>query len=304
MPPWCQSRKGKLGRHRAAPLRSWPLGWRSGRVATEPYPPPRPSFIIGPSNGAGNAPASQPLRINACGAAIFLHEPPRGVAVQVTSFHATSVRLHGPEKRPFLVLGDARSRDVGQDRPRGVEQDFAPLTTVHHDMPTRMLYFSYETIQNHTGGTEIMARNRTSYNPTHYNTWGTPGSTQDGHRVPPIQPTIIPGGHQAQRRIVPGPHRVPHKVATRPCRRPLPQRTSSIAFLEPSPQPWMPGARVHIHLMRGLSLVMVSRSSWPTDKNLGARSQWQVITKIGEGRAQWLTSGTILRTVPGALLPT
>ena len=54
LPPSCQSRKGKTGRHRAAPLRSWPLGRRSGRVATEPYPPPRPSFIIGPPNGSGN----------------------------------------------------------------------------------------------------------------------------------------------------------------------------------------------------------------------------------------------------------
>jgi hypothetical protein len=38
----CQSRRGKTGRHRAAPLRSWPPGRRSGRVATEPYPPPGP----------------------------------------------------------------------------------------------------------------------------------------------------------------------------------------------------------------------------------------------------------------------
>src|SRR3954451_15772011 len=36
------------------PLRSWPLGRRSGRVATEPYPPPRPSSIVGPSDGPGN----------------------------------------------------------------------------------------------------------------------------------------------------------------------------------------------------------------------------------------------------------
>src|ERR1700722_16305293 len=47
LPPSCQSRKGKTGRHRAAPLRSWPLGRRSGRVATEPYPPPRPLVIVG-----------------------------------------------------------------------------------------------------------------------------------------------------------------------------------------------------------------------------------------------------------------
>jgi hypothetical protein len=34
--PSCQSRKGKTGRHRAAPLRSWPVGRRSGRVARSP----------------------------------------------------------------------------------------------------------------------------------------------------------------------------------------------------------------------------------------------------------------------------
>jgi hypothetical protein len=54
LPPWCQSRRGKTGRHRAAPLRSWPLGRRSGRVATEPYPPPRSSFIIGLPNDSSN----------------------------------------------------------------------------------------------------------------------------------------------------------------------------------------------------------------------------------------------------------
>jgi hypothetical protein len=36
------------------PLRSWPLGRRSGRVATEPYPPPRPFVIIAPPNESGN----------------------------------------------------------------------------------------------------------------------------------------------------------------------------------------------------------------------------------------------------------
>ncbi len=36
------------------PLRSWPLDRRSGRVATEPYPPPRPLSIIGSPNAADN----------------------------------------------------------------------------------------------------------------------------------------------------------------------------------------------------------------------------------------------------------
>jgi hypothetical protein len=37
--------KGKTTRHRA-PVRSWPLGRRSGRVATAASPPSKPSFII------------------------------------------------------------------------------------------------------------------------------------------------------------------------------------------------------------------------------------------------------------------
>src|SRR5947209_20437888 len=36
------------------PLRSWPLGRRSGRVATAPYPPPRPSSIVVPPRDTGN----------------------------------------------------------------------------------------------------------------------------------------------------------------------------------------------------------------------------------------------------------
>jgi hypothetical protein len=46
--------KGKTGRHRAALLRSWSLGRRSGRVATEPYPPPKPSLIVDVRQSADN----------------------------------------------------------------------------------------------------------------------------------------------------------------------------------------------------------------------------------------------------------
>ncbi len=66
LPLWCQSRKGKTGRHRAAPLRPWPPGRHSGRVATEPYPPPRSSFIMMPPKDSDNdsaeisAPADSP----------------------------------------------------------------------------------------------------------------------------------------------------------------------------------------------------------------------------------------------------
>ena len=54
LPPSCQSRRGKTGRHRAAPLRSWPLGRRSGRVARAPYPPLRPSLIVALADGLDN----------------------------------------------------------------------------------------------------------------------------------------------------------------------------------------------------------------------------------------------------------
>jgi len=46
--------KGKVGRPGAAPLRSWSLGRRSGRVATAPDPPPKPSSIVALRDGRGN----------------------------------------------------------------------------------------------------------------------------------------------------------------------------------------------------------------------------------------------------------
>ena len=107
------------------------------------------------------------------------------------------------------------------DHDRGpVTRDCLALTTVHNDMPhSYAILFIGDDRRTILGNREL---------------WPATGN-------PTIQPTIIPGGHQAPRRIMPGPYRVPHKVATRPCQRPLPQRTSSIAFSEPSPQPWMPG---------------------------------------------------------------
>src|SRR6478752_4058892 len=41
------------------PLRSWPLGRRSGRVATAPYPPPRPSSIVALPDDPGNGLAAR-----------------------------------------------------------------------------------------------------------------------------------------------------------------------------------------------------------------------------------------------------
>src|SRR6478736_7145950 len=53
----CRFRTNPEGKDRAAscrPLRSWSLGRRSGRVATEPYLPPRPWAIVAPRDDAGN----------------------------------------------------------------------------------------------------------------------------------------------------------------------------------------------------------------------------------------------------------
>ena len=36
------------------PLRSWSLGPRPGRVATEPHPPPRPPLILAAQDDTGN----------------------------------------------------------------------------------------------------------------------------------------------------------------------------------------------------------------------------------------------------------
>jgi hypothetical protein len=55
LPPSCQSRKGKTGRHRAALLSVLVPGsaLRSYRHATELYSPPRPSFIVMPPKDPG-----------------------------------------------------------------------------------------------------------------------------------------------------------------------------------------------------------------------------------------------------------
>ena len=49
--------QGQDRRHRAAPLRSWPPGRRSGRVATSPYPPPGSHSSIDSSNHPDNGSA-------------------------------------------------------------------------------------------------------------------------------------------------------------------------------------------------------------------------------------------------------
>src|SRR5262245_44758707 len=72
-------------------------------------------------------PTPQPLGIDARREAVFLHEPPGGLAVEVPPHEAAAVRRHGPEQRPLLVLADAGSRHVGKDRPRGIKQDLSPL---------------------------------------------------------------------------------------------------------------------------------------------------------------------------------
>jgi hypothetical protein len=49
-----QSRRGKRGGIVPPPLRSWSLRRCFGRVATVPYPPPRPCSIVEPERADGN----------------------------------------------------------------------------------------------------------------------------------------------------------------------------------------------------------------------------------------------------------
>jgi hypothetical protein len=59
--------------------------------------------------------------------AVFLDQPPGGLAVEVPADQAGRVRRHRPEERSFLVVLDAGPSHVGQDRPGGVEQDLPSL---------------------------------------------------------------------------------------------------------------------------------------------------------------------------------
>src|SRR4051794_32460857 len=75
------------------PLRSWPLGRRSGRVATAPYPPPKPSSIVVPRLDSGNDPAGI--------------KPPAGSPRAPLSFVLA----------PHRACGPARRRSPSHDRP-------------------------------------------------------------------------------------------------------------------------------------------------------------------------------------------
>ncbi len=90
------------------PLRSWPLGRRSGRVATEPYPPPRPSSIIGPPNAAGNDTAGIGLDVAsqpACGKA--------GRLAQATPAHRPGARSGPPASRAASLASAPRPGPEG-----------------------------------------------------------------------------------------------------------------------------------------------------------------------------------------------
>ena len=70
---------------------------------------------------------SQPCGVDAGRLAVFLDQPPGGLAVQVPPHQPGPVRAHGPKQRPLLVLTDPCSGHVGQDRPGRVQQDLSPL---------------------------------------------------------------------------------------------------------------------------------------------------------------------------------
>ena len=89
------------------------------------------------------------------------------------------------------------------DHDRGpVTRDCLALTTVHNDMPTRMLYFSWETIQNHTGGTEIMARTL-QHNRSSTALDARPGTLQDRNGKTPGSMQGITKGCNPEKRFTP-----------------------------------------------------------------------------------------------------
>ena len=73
-----------------------------------------------------DAPAAQPVGVDARGAAVLLDQPPGGLAVQVPPLQPGAVRLHRPKQEPLLIISDVRASDVSQDRPRRVKQDLIP----------------------------------------------------------------------------------------------------------------------------------------------------------------------------------
>src|SRR4051812_47629013 len=74
-----------------------------------------------------DAPASQPVGIDAGRAAVFLDQSPGRLAVEVPAFQGERVRRQGPEEGTFLVVLDPGSGDVSQDGTGGIQEDFAPL---------------------------------------------------------------------------------------------------------------------------------------------------------------------------------
>jgi hypothetical protein len=74
-----------------------------------------------------DATSAQPLGVDASRLAVFLDQPPRGLAVHVPPLEAAAVRFHRPEEGAFPVILDAGMRHVSQDWPGRVEQDLPSL---------------------------------------------------------------------------------------------------------------------------------------------------------------------------------
>src|SRR6185437_5000961 len=68
-----------------------------------------------------------PSRVDPGRLAVFLDQPPGGLAVQVAADQVRRVRRHRPEQGTLAVVLDAGPPHVVQDRPGRVEQDLAAL---------------------------------------------------------------------------------------------------------------------------------------------------------------------------------
>src|SRR4051812_29486480 len=73
-----------------------------------------------------DATAAQPRRVDAGGLAVFLDQPPGGLAVEVASLPDQAAGRERAEEWTLPVIPDAGGGDVGQDRPRGGQQDLPP----------------------------------------------------------------------------------------------------------------------------------------------------------------------------------
>jgi len=155
----------KQGGRQAAPLRSWPLGRRSGRFPPLPYPPPRPQGIVsrrlrfrnsqcqgltpcsGNSKGTDGSPGEGALTARRTGPGEKIRRTltagtlsGRGVpllasALPITSCGAPGSRQCATMHRPPRVLAKARA-NCPDPQPAGPEGIWDDVPHASHTIPT------------------------------------------------------------------------------------------------------------------------------------------------------------------------